>query len=824
MKKADIYKFLLVISALIVHLSLSAQAYVITGIVKDFTTLQPISFCSIKLAGFSSGTTSNAQGRFTISLSQDVWNSKLVVSSLNYFTDTIQLFSEKNEYSILLKPSIGFLNEVVVTGILKATPEKESPIPINTVSLKKIELTNESNIIDVLVKNVPGLNAVKTGPNISKPFIRGLGYNRILTLYDGIRQEGQQWGDEHGIEVDAYNIERGEVIKGPASLMYGSDALAGVVSLIPSLPHETDSKIHGRILSEYQNNNGLTGEGLRLNYANNHWTYVLRASCRIAKNYTNDIDGRIYNTAFRESNASATIKHTGKKGYSDLNITLYNNLQGIPDGSRDSLTRKFTKQIYEGLLDDIKNRPLVSDEELNSYKLSPLHQRIQHYRIYSNNHYELRKGDVDFLLAFQQNIRREYNHPTDPKQAGLFVRLNTINYGFRYHAPEIVNTNITIGINGMYQDNKSKDATDFPIPDYNLLDAGGYVYARWKQNKWTISGGIRYDIRYLKGNDFYTVTDSITMFSKKASLPDTSGAYLRFPAFDKTFNGTSLSLGTTYEINKNISLKANIARGYRAPNITEFASNGLDPGAHIIYLGNRNFIPEFSLQEDIGAELFYKDFAVTISMFNNNIQNYIYLSQLTDASGNPVTNAQGDRTYQYQQASAQLYGMEISESFHPSVFKGFSFDNSFSVIYGYNRQINYKNKRNEGEYLPLIPPAKLISSLNRQIKIQSGIASSINLRAEMEYNAAQNRYLALNNTETATPSYAIFNFSVNAQINCYGSNNMQFQFQVNNAFDKAYESNLSRLKYFEYYSSSPNGHLGMFNMGRNFCLKAILLF
>ncbi len=75
-----------------------------------------------------------------------------------------------------------------------------------------------------------------------------------------MRQEGQQWGDEHGIEVDAYNIERGEVIKGPASLMYGSDALAGVVSLIPSMPHENDGKIHGKILSEYQGNNGLFGE------------------------------------------------------------------------------------------------------------------------------------------------------------------------------------------------------------------------------------------------------------------------------------------------------------------------------------------------------------------------------------------------------------------------------------------------------------------------------------------------------------------------------------------------------------------------------------
>lgn len=121
----------------------------------------------------------------------------------------------------------------MVTGISRATLLKENPVAISIVSGKTIDKTIESNVIDVLVKNVPGLNAVKTGPNISKPFILGLGYNRVLTLYDGMRQEGQQRGDEHDIEVDAYYIEKAKVIKGPASLMFGSDAVAGVVSMFP---------------------------------------------------------------------------------------------------------------------------------------------------------------------------------------------------------------------------------------------------------------------------------------------------------------------------------------------------------------------------------------------------------------------------------------------------------------------------------------------------------------------------------------------------------------------------------------------------------------
>ena len=203
---------------------------------------------------------------------------------------------------------------------------------------------------------------------------------------------------------------------------------------------------------------------------------MVRGSYRLAKNYVNNIDGRVYNTGFKENNLATTAGYTSAKGYSNFNATLYDNLQGIPDGSRDSATRKFTRQIYEGAMDNIVNRPIVLNTVLNSYTLSPLHQHIQHYRLYSNNHYQLGKGEIDVTLGFQQNIRREYNHPSAAQQAGLFVRLNTINYGARYAAPEFANLEITAGVNGMYQNNKTKDATDFPIPDYHLLDVGSFLF------------------------------------------------------------------------------------------------------------------------------------------------------------------------------------------------------------------------------------------------------------------------------------------------------------------------------------------------------------
>ncbi|MBS1666143.1 MAG: TonB-dependent receptor [Bacteroidetes bacterium] len=813
---------------LLIAFLLSYASNAQTASVSGTVTLEnkPIPFASLVLAGTSFGTLTDSLGNFSIKCIP-LGNYTILVTTVGCddFEKTIALKTNgKLTLNISLSPNNRSLNEVVVTGVSKATLIRENPIAIESVSSKQIEQTNESNIIDVLVKNVPGLNAVKTGANISKPFIRGLGYNRVLTLYDGIRQEGQQWGDEHGIEVDAYNISRAEVIKGPASLMYGSDALAGVVSLFPFIPNYDDKKIHGRFISEYQTNNNLIGNGLRLGYCSKHFLFAARGSYRIAKDYRNPIDGRVYLSNFDEKNFSALLGYKTGKGFSHFNITWYDNRQAIPDGSRDSITRKFTKQIYEGDQDVIKDRPIVPNEELNSYKLPSLSQHIQHYRMYMQHYYQLGNGDIDFLLGFQQNIRREYNHPSMPAQAGMYVRLNTLNYGLRYNLPKFSNIETAIGINGMLQNNKSMNATDFPIPDYHLYDGGIYVYAKWRYNKWSISGGLRNDMRHVQWNDFYVKTNPSTGFDEHVNTADTANSILQFAAYQKTFQGMSASAGLTFKASNQISLKANIGRAYRAPNITEMGSNGLDPGAHIVYLGNKNFSPEFSLQEDIVASARFKNFSTDLSVFNNNIQNYIYLNLVTDGEGNAIVDAQGNKTYQYQQARAQLYGAEIWFAIHPEKLNGFRFDNSLALVYGFNRKVRYKHKGVDGEYLPLIPPLKLLSSVSQKIQPSSRYFTSLTPKIEMEFSAAQNRFMGLNNTETATPAYVLFNCGIVTVIKYSKTQTVQFQLQINNLLDKAYQSNLSRLKYFEYYTASANGHLGIYNMGRNACFKVIFPF
>ncbi len=655
----------------------------------------------------------------------------------------------------------------------------------------------------------------------------------MLTLYDGIlRVETQQWGDEHGVPMDDYIIDKAEVIEGPSSLMYGSDAIAGVLSMFTALPKETDGRIHGKFLSEYQTNNALIGNSMSITQGFNHWSYALRGSERIAKNYIDPIDGRVYNTNFKMTNASAFFGYKNASGYSHLNFTFYDNRQGIPDGSRDSLTRKFTYQIYESQgenvkqsqVDTIKNRPIVPENVLNSYHLSPLSQRIQDYRVYADNYYHVGQSDIKFILGYEQNIRREFDHPTDPAQAGEYIVLNTIDYGLRCNAPAFLNIELSAGANGMYQTNSNKNATDFPIPDYHLFDIGSYVYGKWKHKKWTIAGGIRYDHRNENGRAMYTKADSITGFYHQVSLSDSSGGIEPFHPFKLNFEGITGSFGSTYQLNDQISLKANIARGYRSPNITEIASNGLDPGAHIYYIGNLDFKPEFSLQEDVGVLGTFTDMSFSLSVFNNYIQNYIYEDQKVDANGNPVVIVPGNKTFQYQQTNARLYGMNAMLNFHPKYWKAFQFNNSFSLVYGYNLNPKYKGDGVDGEYLPFIPPPRWLSSINYNVPVKNKILQLFSFKAEADYNVAQNRYLGLYKTETPTAAYTLMNASVHTDISYSPKQHISIQLSVNNIFNTAYQNHLSRLQYFEYYTKSPNGHLGIYNMGRNICMKMIIPF
>lgn len=783
----------------------------------------PLENITVKVIGNRQSVKSNASGNYQLNLDG---NSVLLFSGVGYQSKKLKitLSGDTTKLDIELSSLTSNLNDVVITGVNRATELRKSPVPIAVLSKKNMDQNVNTNLIEAIVKGIPGVTAVTTGPNVSKPFIRGLGYNRVLTLYDGLRQEGQQWGDEHGIEVDEYGIGRAEVVKGPASLTYGSDALAGVINMIPGNPTLDEGNLKGDFSTNYQSNNGMFGASLGLAYAKNDWKFAARASGKMAHNYYNKIDGYVYGTAFKEYNLSASARVDKTWGFSKTAITYYNNLMEIPDGSRDSLSRNFTIQVLDDG-DDIKNRPLVAKEDLTSYRINPLHQHIQHFRFYNNSQFNFDNSDLNILIGGQQSVRREYNHPTVPEQAGLYVVLNTFNYDLKYNLPTFADIESTIGVNGMYQGNRSKNATDFPIPDYNLFDIGAFYFAKKSFGKLDISGGIRLDRRNIFWKDFYVGTEANTGFGKQVQASYTD-AELQFPSFNKNYYGLSGSLGFTYNLSEKLLIKANLARGYRAPNITEIGSNGLDPGAHIVYLGNRTFKPEFNLQQDIGLIAYLKDADLSLELFNNNIQNYIYQSRLTDQNGNPVVIVPGNLTYQYQQAKARLYGAEIAVNLHPSAMKWLSFNNSLAYVVGLNQNEELLNLHGiRAKYLPFIPPLQIRTELKATAQKPIGFLDKPYLKVDAAIFADQNKFYALDDTETFTKGYTLINAGIGSAIKSKGGKTLMDIFiQVDNIFNTAYQSHLNRLKYFEYYESSPNGRSGIYNMGRNMSFKVVVPF
>jgi iron complex outermembrane receptor protein len=639
-----------------------------------------------------------------------------------------------------------------------------------------------------------------------------LGYNRILTLYDGVRQEGQQWGDEHGIEVDQYGIERVEVIKGPASLSYGSDALAGVVNLIPYQP-VPEGKIQGEIVGDYQTNNGMFGGSGMLGGTKNGFEWMGRVSHKAATNYQNSVDGRVYNTAFKETDANLSAGLHGKWGYSHIGLSLYDDLQEIPDGSRDSASRRFTKQITE--IDTM--RPIVSDAELKSYSITALHQHVQHYRIYSANNFTLGTGRLAVNLSYQRSVRREFSHPEYVDIPGLYLQLNTWSYDLKYYFPEFSGWNLSAGVNGMYQNNTATNGTDFIIPNYHQFDAGPFALLKKTFNKLDIAGGIRFDTRSFSNSALFTKPNPVTGFDMPVYGAGIAGADQPFSAYSHTYSGLSGSLGATYNFTEKLSVKANISRGYRAPNILEISANGVHPGTNIYQIGNSDFKPEFSVQEDIGFTYSSKYAVLSLSLFNNDISNYIFNQRLLSVNGGDSVIVAGNQTYKFQQEKANLYGGEVSVDVHP--FTHLHFENSMSVVYGRNKGIDPKLQSDSNKYVPFIPPMHGISELRYDFTAKSSHIVNGFVKVQAAWYAKQDQVYLTDNTETPTPGYTLFNAGIGAGFtNKKGQTLFNLSIFGNNLFDVAYQDHLSRLKYFEPYPDDPRPHHGIYNMGRNFGL------
>ncbi|MEO6832786.1 MAG: TonB-dependent receptor [Chitinophagaceae bacterium] len=799
------------LTALIILLLFSLQIHAapalrssLSGSVTD-TAGVPLPGAVIELPELHTGTVADVDGKYSIP-NLPSGDFLISVKLLSFETQTRNIkLNGTTTADFKLSTAVLEQHEIVVTGTSAATEQRRSPTPIQSISAAALHENVSSNVIDAITR-MPGVQQLSTGPAISKPIIRGLGYNRIITLNDGIRQEGQQWGDEHGIEIDDYNVSRVEVLKGPASLTYGSDAIAGVINILSEEPAPI-GKIQGLLATGYQTNNGQASLHARLAGNENGFYWSGYYTGKAAHDYKDPYDGYVFDTRFQNNDYGATIGINKHWGSSKLAFTSFNQKLGIAEGVRDSATGNFLKPVA---INGVAEEVAVDDADGKSYSQALPRQQINHQKLtLINNFYLPNNARIGLSLGLQQNNRQEFGDVLQPTVPGLNLRLRTFNYSGFYRFADMNGWQITAGANGMVQQNTNQ-GIEFLVPDYNLFDIGGYVTAKKEIGKWSLAGGVRADYRKLNVGSLFV--DSL---GARIGNPE-AGSFTRFKDFSRSFSSPSGSVGLSYALSKKTTFKANFSAGYRAPNIAELAANGVHEGTIRYEYGNVDLKAENSYQGDLGAEYTSEHLAINAAIFYNHISHFVYTQKLAGISGLDSipkgNNAEGYPAYQYNQTDANLFGGELYVDLHPHPLDWLHFENTISYVQGRNG-----NATDSAKYLPNIPATRWLIGLRAQGKKQGKYIGSAYAKIELDNYFAQNEVYSAYGTETASPGYSLLNASIGFDILNKKKSIMSITLAGENLANIGYQNHLSRLRYADV--NELTGRTGIFGVGRNISLS-----
>jgi iron complex outermembrane receptor protein len=764
---------------------------VLSGKITDSRTKEPLAGASIYIHEAKVGAVSDNTGSYRI---QHLPSGKFLVEvtylGFNASTEMVEINGEVQK-DFALNPEVVENQGVTVTGVSGASTTKKTPIPVVIIRKEALLKEASTNLIDALSKT-PGVSQISTGPAISKPSIRGLGYNRVVLINDGVRQEGQQWGDEHGIEVDEYGVSKAEILKGPASIMYGSDALAGVVNFISVVP-APQGVVRGNILSNYQSNNRL--RGFHGDIGGNHYGFIwgINGTYKAAADYQNKNDGYVFNSKFNEKDISGYIGLNKSWGFAHLLVSSFDQTPGLVEGDRDDATGKFVKLVNNA---GNEEQEIANEADFKSTDPFIPRQHIKHFKISTDNSFNIGKNRLVITGGYQRNQRQEYGNVLDPSETELYFDLRTVNYNFQYQFAEKNNWKFSTGINGMQQTNENKGIEQL-IPEYSLFDIGGFIYARKTIDKLTMSGGIRFDNRSIDSKELV------------------EGSDIKFLGFKKNFSNVSASAGLSYEPSNSIVLKLNIARGFRAPSIPELASNGAHEGTNRYEYGEQNLGSEKSFQLDAGFDMNSEHVSLSASLFYNAVNDFIFYSKLSSVNGGDSIIVDGtDQLYafRFRQNNAALYGAELNLDIHPHPLDWLHFENTFSYVRGKLSEV-----QDGSDNLPFIPAARLINELRADFLRKGKSFRNLYAKIELDNTFSQNNPFTGFNTETKTPGYSLLNIGMGGDISVKGKTIFSLFLAANNITDLAYQSHLSRLKYLE--PNQVTGRSGVYNMGRNFSVK-----
>lgn len=660
---------------------------------------QPLEGALIYIPELNRSCTSDPQGRYAL---QNLPLRSLMVkySYLGHAHQlrNVNLVRGAVVVNVILEPTPVEAEEIVVTGGQHST-QHENAVKIDVLKLDGPDIQRTASFSEMLTR-IPGVDMISKGSGVTKPVIRGLSMNDILILNNGVRYENYQYSSHHPLGLDEFGTERVEIIKGPASLLYGSDAIGGVLNFIKESPAPQHQILGDYQLQLFSNSLGAnsslgikgTGEkvfgGLRLS-AKSHADYLQGGGDYLANSRFNEVSVKA-NSGFNTNFGSFRLFYD----YREENLGL----------------------VEEEALDELSTRGRTN---------AIFFQRLNTHLLSTQNKLFLGATKLELNAAYQNT---GLIHFGEVDAYELQMQLATLTYEAKLQLPSTSNSAYILGFQGMHQDNTNlNDRETILLPNASIDNLSGFGFLQQTFGDFSLQSGLRYDAKILASETVGTPSEAETYRS----------------ALTKTYGSFSGSVGFTYHPTEELFFRSNLASAYRTPNLAELTSNG--PHEAIFERGDATLQPEKSLEIDLSAHWHKKHLTMDLAGFYNRVNDFIFQSPtgVNTAGGLPI--------YQYMQADSKLYGGEAGLHIHPAELPWLHFETTYAWVIG---------KQFSGDYLPFIPAHKLNVELRGE-KEQLGILSNVFAGVKAHIAFDQDKPSP---EETATPGYRLFDVNVGGTI------------------------------------------------------------
>ncbi|MBK7093937.1 MAG: TonB-dependent receptor [Saprospiraceae bacterium] len=728
----------LIIIAMILSHTLSFAQNNITGNITDQDN-EPLIGARIFVPELNKTTMSDENGNYEL-LDLPNGKTKIQFSYIGY-TNQIETV-EINEASIKLNVTLSMTpietEEIVITGGFNST-QHDNAVKIEIFKLNLQTNKSTPNFAEILTR-IPGIDMISKGSGVSKPVIRGLSMNDILILNNSVRYENYQYSSHHPLGIDEFGIEDVEVIKGPASLLYGSDAIGGVINFIKEKPAPIGSILGDYNFQLFSNTHGLS-TNLGIKGASEKFFGGIRSGLKTNSDFLQGNGEYAPNSRFNEQSFKANAGFTDKTGTFKLFYDYNNQKLGL---------------VEDEAIEEIKERGRKNDifyQQLNTHLLS------------SQNKLYLNKFKVDLNAAYQNT---ELTHFSEPETYEIQMKLATLTYEAKLHLPSNQNSEYIIGFQGFNQFNTNLNYREVKLlPDATTSNYSGFGLIQYTFfDKLKMQMGLRYDQKSITTQAVGEITDTLSF---RAPL-------------EKSYGSMSGSLGVTFNLSDKILFRANFASAYRTPNLAELTSKGQHELRFEI--GDNSLVPETSYEGDLSLHYHINNLTLDISGFYNKINNYIFIAPTGETTESNIF------IYKYKQANSSLYGGEAGLHYHPAQIKWLHFETTFASVIG---------KQENGDYLPFIPAHKLRFELmaeKEKLAFFRNAYVSVNSNTAFEQNNAAP-------DETNTPAYTLLDLSIGGDIKVSGQL-MSLKLSATNITDKKYIDHLSTLREVNLFNPGRN--------------------